>query len=303
MDAESFALVLQAAAAWITFLGLVGLTGAVVCGPLACEPVAAGHGHNVERRLTRVAIGSAACLLAGAAARLYAQTWSVFGFDEVVTFDLVRVVGLESRWGASWRPQAGVALLALAATAAWPRWPNAGWTTAALAAAGGWVTLPMTGHAMSFASYGPWVTQVAHGMAAGLWIGTLWAVVCVIPAVADGGDGHQRVAILIRRFSRLAIGTVAAVGVTGVLTAVFHLEAIDQLWTTDYGQVLLLKSGFFLLTAVVGFWNWRSMTPRLGDSLGTAALRRTAGGEVVLATVVLLITAVLIHLAMPYVPM
>ena len=303
MNAESFALVLQTAAAWITFLGLVGLTGAVACGRIAGKSVSAGQRGPVDHRLSRLALGSACCLLAGAAARLYAQTWSVFGVDEAVTLELVWVVGLESRWGASWRTQAGVALLALVATAAWSRWPNAGWPVAGLTAAGGWATLPMTGHAMSFASYGPWMTQAVHGLAAGLWIGSLWAVVCVVPVVAGGGDGDRRVAILVRRFSPLAVGAVVVVGLTGVLTAVFHVDTIDQLWTTPYGQTLLLKSGLFLLIAAVGFWNWRWMTPRLGDSLGTAALRRTAGGEVALAGVVLLITAVLIHLAMPYVPM
>lgn len=303
MNAESFALVLQTAAAWITFLGLVGLTGAVACGRIADRSVTAGQRGPVDHRLTGLAIGSACCLLAGAAARLYAQTWSVFGVDETVTLDLVRVVGLESRWGASWRLQASVALLALIAAAAWSRWPDAGWMAAALTVAGGWATLPMTGHAMSFASSGPWLTQAVHGLAAGLWVGSLWAVACTIPVVAVGGDGDRRVAILVRRFSPLAIGAVLVVGLTGVLTAVFHVETVDQLWTTPYGQTLLLKSGLFLLTAAVGYWNWRWMTPRLGDRLGTAALRRTAGGEVALAGIVLLITAVLIHLAMPYVPM
>ena len=301
MEAAAVRLVLQTVAAWVTFLGLVGLTGAVTCRLLISVP--REMGQEIERVLGRLAIGSALALVLGAGMRLHAQTWSVFGLDEPVTLELIRVVGLESRWGAFWRPQAGLAVLALATTLCWLRWPRLGWGSAALVVLAGWMTLPMTGHAMSFGSSLPWVVQALHGLAAGLWIGTLAAIMVATPRLIRGLGGHGRVARLVRSFSPLAIVAVTAVALSGLVTAVFHLETVDQMWTTRYGQVLLAKLGLFLLTGVLGLRNWRWLTPRLGNAFGTYGLLRTIRAELAVGILVLLVTALLIHLAMPHVPM
>ena len=301
MEDAVLALVLQTVAAWITFLGLVGLTGAVTCLPLisrACE-----IGEEVERVLGGLATASAAALVLGTGMRLYAQTWSVFGLEEAVTVDLVRVVAFESRWGGFWRPQAGISVLAFVAAVGWHRWPRLGWGSAAVAAVAGWLTLPMTGHAMSFDSSLPRVVLAVHGLAGGLWIGTLAAIVVATPKLIRVLGGHGYVARLVRSFSPLAIVSVAAVALSGLVAAVFSLETVDQLWTTRYGQVLLAKVGLFLLTGAIGLRNWRWVTRRLGNPFGTYALLRSAGAELAVGALVLLAAALLIHLAMPYVPM
>ncbi len=301
MEDTTFPLVLQTVAAWVTFLGLVGLTGAVTSLPLLS--VSRETGLRVERVVGRLAVGSALLLVLGTVMRLHAQTWSVFGLDEPVTLELMRVVGLESQWGAFWQPQAGIAGLALAATLVWRRWPRLGWSSAALVVLAGWMTLPMTGHAMSFDSSLPWMLQALHGLAAGVWIGTLAGIVLVTPVLIRGLGGHGHVALLVRSFSPLALVAVTAVALSGVVTAVFHLETVDQLWTTTYGRVLLAKVGLFLLTGALGLRNWRWLTPRLGSAYETYGLLRTARAEVLVGFLVLLATALLIHLAMPYVPM
>ena len=197
---ELLGLVLLAASTWASDVGLIGLTGAVACRPLLAaipdRPVPAA-GRPPERVLVTLAGASAVVLLLGAAARLYAQTWSVFGLDEPVTLELVRVVGLESRWGARWLPQAGLAVAAAAGVVWWTRQPRGGWWMTGLAAAGSWVALPLTGHAMSGASRLPWIAQVAHGLAAGLWIGTLAAVVGVAFRLARDPAGHPRIGALV----------------------------------------------------------------------------------------------------------
>ena len=299
MDAESFALALLAGAKWITYVGLVGLTGAVGVHRLASTAVGEAWNGAVERRLVVLAAGSASILLAGTAARLYAQTWSVFGLDEPVTLELVRVIGVESRWGGNWQPQAGFALLAMMAVAVSAWRPRVGWWIAALAAAGAWITLPMTGHAMSSESRLPWIAQVAHGIAAGAWIGALAALVAIVSGVAREARGHGRTAVLGLEFSPMARVAVGVVVLSGVLTAFFYLRVPADLWTTGYGRVLLLKVGLFLVTGAVGAYNWRILLPRLGNEPGTRALLRSARLELVLAAGVLLVTAVLVHLAMP----
>ena len=299
MDGESFALLLLAGAKWTTYVGLIGLTGAVAIRWLTATAVGEVREDAVERRLGVIAAGSAAILLVGTAARLYAQTWSVFGLDEPVTLELVRVVGVDSRWGGRWQPQAGFALLATVAVAVRAWWPRAGWWIAALAVAGAWITLPLTGHAMGLDTRVPLLAQVVHGIGAGVWIGALAALVAIAAGLVRQEGGHGRVADIVDRFSPTARVAVGAIGMSGVVTVWFYLGAVGELWTTGYGRVLLLKVVLFLVTGAVGAYNWRTLRPRLGDEPGTRALLMSARLELVLAAGVLLVTAVLVHLAMP----
>ena len=299
---EMLGLAWLAASTWVSDVGLIGLTGAVACRPLlaaASPDVPALAAGRPARVLVALAGASAAVLLLGSIARLYAQTWSVFGLDEPVTLELVRVVGVESRWGGRWQPQVGLAVLAAAGVAWWARQPRVGWWMAGVATAGAWVALPLTGHAMSAASRLPWVAQVAHGLGAGLWVGTLAAVVAVAFRLTRDPGGHRRIGVLVRRFSPLAIIAVAAVFVSGLLTAVLYLDAVSDLWTTAYGRTLLLKVGLFTGTGAAGACNWRRLTPRLGNDRGTRALLILARIELALAVALLAVTAVLVHLAMP----
>ena len=301
MDGESFALVLLAGAKWITYLGLMGLTGALAVSRLLVSPtgVVEPRGRAVDRRLRLVAAASAVVLVLGAAARLYAQTWSVFGLDEPVTFELVRLIGIESRWAGSWQPQAGVAVLAVVGAAWWTRWPRGGWWLTALAAAGAWITLPLTGHAASFDTSLPHLAQVVHGIGAGLWVGALAAVVAVAFPLHREPRGPGRFADLVRRFSPMALAAAATIALSGVVTGVFYLASVDDLRATGYGRALLLKVVLFVATGTVGAYNWRRLTPRLGDAAGARTLLRSARLELLLAAAVLLVTAVLVHLAMP----
>ncbi len=301
MDGESFALLLLTGAKWVTYVGLLGLTGAVAVARLLAPAsgVVERRGGVVDRRLRLVAAASAVVLVLGAAARLYAQTWSVFGLDEPVTLELVRLVGVESRWAGGWQPQAGVAVLAVVGAVWWTRWPRGGWWLTALAAAGAWITLPLTGHAASFDTPLPHLAQVAHGVGAGLWVGTLAVVVAVAFPLRREPRGRGCVADLVRRFSPMALAAVSTIALSGVVTGVFYLGSVADLWATPYGRALLLKVVLFLATGAVGAYNWRRLTPRLGEASGPVRLLRSACLELLLAAAVLLVTAVLVHLAMP----
>jgi copper transport protein len=301
MDGEPLALLLLAGAKWVTYVGLIGLTGAVSIRWLltSAADTAESPALEVERRLTVLGGGAAVVFVVGTAARLYAQTWSVFGIDEPVTLELIRVVGIDSRWGGRWQPQAGLAALAALAAGVWRRQPRAAWWIAAAAVTGAWMTLPLTGHAMSLDTRVPWLAQAAHGIAAGVWIGALAGLAAVAAGLARQPAGDGRVADLARRFSPVAQAAVGAIALSGLVTAFLYVGTLGNLWTTGYGRVLLLKVVLFLATGCVGARNWRMLLPRLGDGAGTRALRRSVRLELCLAAAVLLATAVLVHLAMP----
>ena len=86
---------------------------------------------------------------------------------------------------------------------------------------------------------------------------------------------------------------------TGLGSSVLRLPTLDVLWTTPYGVALLLKLLFVGFLFAAGAWNWRRIRPRLTGDNAIAPLRSSATFELVLAGVVLGITAILVALALP----
>lgn len=306
MSSVSLAVAYLAVAKWMTYLGLFGLTGATASRAVMI-PLQTAAGilppdvwPRLERRLYRVSVLSTVMLIAAAVARLYAQTYSVFGLDEPVTVELVRVIALESRWGTFWLPQIVVAAGA-AVTVGWAAVrPRPGWRATAVMVTLLWATLPLTGHAATPGTHLPWVLQIGHGLAAAAWLGTL-AVVLAVVAVATMEPGADAwVSAVVDRFSRLAVWAVSVVLVTGGATAWLYVDSLSQLRTTSWGLTLLAKIALVGATGAVGAYNWRRVRPRLGNAAGTRTLVRSARLELALGVVLLAVTAALVHLAVPY---
>jgi putative copper export protein len=96
-------------------------------------------------------------------------------------------------------------------------------------------------------------------------------------------------------FSPIAIASVGTLLVTGVVASWIQLGSIGDLVGTAYGRLLTLKVGVVALVLYLGAVNWRRLTPHLGAEAGQAALHRNATRELMVAQVVLLITAVLVR--------
>ena len=94
------------------------------------------------------------------------------------------------------------------------------------------------------------VVDVFHLGAAGVWLGGLAAVATTIELVPSG-----RRALVLRRFSALALVAVCVIGATGASRALTELSSLSQLWSTSYGKALLVKTGLFVALIVLG---WRS---------------------------------------------
>jgi len=305
MAGDTYALVLTSAAKWITDLGIVWLVGVcalrVVAGTGGWALVASG---DLDRRLTRHAGLACALLSVAVVARLYAQTFSAFGLDEPVTGDLLRLVAEQTRWGGRWMWQAAavvvvalaVALVAARTTGAW--WLLGGATGAVVG------TAPMTGHALAYSDgvLLPMMLQIGHLLAAGIWLGTLFVLLSAGLRSLRLGAGDDGVAVsrLVDRFSPVALTAAATLAGTGVLTAFLYVDEIPQLWRTVYGNVLLLKTGLFAATAALGAYNWRRVRPVLTEPGGVGRLRRSGTAELVVALVLLGVTAWLVHLPMPH---
>ncbi|MEA2162204.1 MAG: hypothetical protein QOK37_331 [Thermoanaerobaculia bacterium] len=174
---------------------------------------------------------------------------------------------------------------------------RAGWALAA----GGIVVGPLIS-----LFYGQWTRAVnpIHRLSGGLWIGTLFILLMAGFTAVLGSDlppirRGALAANMVHRFSPLALIAFGILAVSGLITAWRHLKRIDALWTTAYGWTLIAKLIVVAIVMALGAWNWRKQRPLLGSESAAAVLRRSAIAEVIAATIVLVITSVLVSLPSP----
>jgi copper transport protein len=191
---------------------------------------------------------------------------------------------------------AALALIAaaLAGLAAVPRLAGTrGWAAVGGAAAMALLVDVVTGHA---AADPTWIAQVpaqwAHGLGAAAWLGGLAGLLVVLRTTPV----EDRLASA-RRYSGWAAVSLGVVAVTGAARAFAAVGTLDNLLRTDYGRVVIAKSGLLLGLAALGatnrFWTLRvaSRVPRV--------LSRVASAELGLAVVVLGLSAMLVNLSPP----
>jgi copper transport protein len=106
---------------------------------------------------------------------------------------------------------------------------------------------------------GPVLTFV-HLAAAALWVGTLVQVLRTMVAWRGERDASRR---LLLAYARLAAWLFAAVVTTGVIAALL-LVPLDDVFTTAYGQVLLVKIGVVALVAALAYTARRRLHRRPG---------------------------------------
>jgi copper transport protein len=127
------------------------------------------------------------------------------------------------------------------------------------------------------------VDDVLHVAAASVWLGGLVAL-----GLALRSSGPA----VLRRFSNIAVVSVAVLGVTGVVRALSELSAVSQLWTTGYGRALIVKTGLLAVLVALGWINRYRLVPR-ADVQG---LRRTVPAELLLFAGLVIAVALLTDL-------
>jgi putative copper export protein len=139
-----------------------------------------------------------------------------------------------------------------------------------------------------------WKSELAdwvHLSAACLWIGGLLQLaVVVLPLAPD----VRRAAFL--RFSKLATVLVALLIAAGTYLSILRLPHVHDLWTTGYGQVLLVKLGLVVLALGWGAMHRLIVVPDVarGGTGFFARLPRSVLGESVVGMAVLLVAAILV---------
>ena len=220
--------------------------------------------------------------------------------------------------------QVGVARLALLAVAgvltywlfARPAVPRvwywlAGTVGIALAATPG-----VAGHA----STGDWVpialvTDTLHVSAMALWIGGLVALAAVT-LTAFVRTTVPDPPLVLNRFSKMAMTCVGVLIVTGAFQTWRQVGGLDQLRSTDYGRILIVKLLLFVVMLVLAAFaretvfrlTWRESDEpepdepdadpiEIDSAKEVIGLRRALAVEIIFAVMVLITTAVLVNAA------
>ena len=146
--------------------------------------------------------------------------------------------------------------------------------------------------------------NVLHVVAASCWIGGLAVLVAALPAATRRLEPPDRTRLLVAtlgRFSALALASVAALLLGGILQSILELDAWDDLLNTAYGRAIVVKSALVLVLLAAGWRNRQRTLPALGRAAeaGRApgrtglVLRRTLRAEVALGVAALAVTGAL----------
>ena len=227
MPDERLSLVLLVIAKWFTYFGLFSSIGCLLVSGilryLGEENALSFKVLAIARRRLRVFVSiSVAVLFVSCIGRLYAQSYSVFGFDGIVSLEMLELVAIETRWGQEWLLQfVSTAVLCLCVLITWYS-DGFGFKALTVGLVLVVVSLPRTGHVMAHLgdTVMPWVLQAGHLMAAGLWLGGLITILALISTKQlSAAIVEQAIAkSLIAGFSPVAVVSVACVVVSGVST-------------------------------------------------------------------------------------
>ncbi|HET6173464.1 MAG TPA: copper resistance protein CopC [Gaiellales bacterium] len=102
----------------------------------------------------------------------------------------------------------------------------------------------------------------AHLAAASIWIGGLLGIL-VLAAASEPGKRVAALAVVVPRFSRAAMVSVAVLLATGVVVSIVHLPTLASLWQTTYGLAIIAKSALLAAALVLGAVNNLRSRPRL----------------------------------------
>ena len=303
---------------WLQFIAMLLAIGAVVFRQLVLRVLRREQAPDspmldgAEARAARIGHIAVGILAVTLLLRLLAQSYAMHGAAGAWNVRLSAQMIAHTMWGKGWLLQlvglavAGVgfqvadrARRARAVVGHSTMHRRTGWGIAAIGVVILAFSPAFAGHAASAPSFRTLavLADALHIMAASGWLGSLTLVLTAgVPAAMALADGERgpMVAALINAFSPVALASAAVVTITGVFAAWLHVGHVPNLWDTRYGVTLLVKLGILGVVALTGFYNWRFVQPTLGTDAATVHLRRSARVEVIVAILVLLVTAVLV---------
>jgi putative copper export protein len=283
---------------WVLYGGLTLATGAVVARWLIL-PRAFGAGGYRRCETARLGVAGALLVLVGVVFYFVRQLQEFH--DPFVSWSEDAALLLTgTAWGTTWLGAAAGSLAAVVGLGFASQGRSWGWwlATPVVLALGSFPGF--TGHAAGVEELrsAALLADTIHVWAAGAWIGGL-AVVLHLErhGRSSAGGGVSLLRLLVPAFSPVAMVSVGALVATGTFASWSHLPSLASLVSTVYGRTLLVKLVLVGVVLVLGARNFRALTPRLGNTEGDEAMRRSASIELVIGQAVLIATAVLVRMS------
>ena len=265
---------------------------------------AKGEDHELRWPIPLLALSALVLAIASSGA-LLAQTAMMAGsWRDGLTADSLSFVllHLPIGWAAVFRSAAGaLVLVAFAARAPQRR----RWLLACIAGALATASFAWSGHGAADQGTAGLVhlaADIAHVLAAGVWLGALGALAGLLIAAKGGGESdHRLTAGALSGFSAIGVSAVGVLVVTGLINSAFliGLSGLGRLWTSPYGLVLTAKLAVFAAMFALASLNRFVLTPRLGAVLDAGRppasalgrLKASVGVETALGVAVLALVA------------
>jgi putative copper export protein/methionine-rich copper-binding protein CopC len=302
-DAESSAFVVVRSLTFMAFLTIIGVVAFrfLVLGSMRRSKglIRIDFITEAERRAASIGVAGGVLLLVMSVFRLYAQSYAVHGGEDAANVPLILAMIGETVWGWGWIIQAVTAVSLIVLLSLARGGLRRAWTLGLLASIAAAVSPALSGHAASVPRLSGLTIlgDSIHVLGAGGWLGTLLILVGAgIPAsrVVAGEERHAAIARLVNAYSPVALASAGVTALTGLFAAWIHVSAVPNLWRTPYGVTLLIKTVVLTGVAATGAYNWRFVRPRLGDAGGTSRIARSARLELLIALIVIVVTAVLV---------
>lgn len=154
------------------------------------------------------------------------------------------------------------------------------------------VTLSLNSHLSASSSLLPILSNVLHVLAASLWIGGLLHLAVVIWSLRDVrvDTRVQLLADLVPRFSNIGLITVCTLFITGVYNASLTVGSMEALFSSPYGNSMLIKLGVIIPVLMLAAVNLLVIRPKLKIDFNKRMvlyLRRVVTTEAILGVCVL----------------
>jgi len=269
----------------IHFAAAIAVAGAFAFSLFVVEPVWSGArslppemAASARQHLTRLVwLGLAFAVPSGIAWLLVlaAQIGDV-PLSDALRDGTAWAVLTDTQFGVVWELRAALALVLAAlllmrqrTTVRWQRWLRIVTATSAVLLLG---SLAWAGHAAAVVGIGGslhLLSDIAHLLAAGAWLGGLVPLLLFMRQ-AESALAQQPSALpclVLNRFSALGIAAVATVAASGLVNAWFLTDHMRGLFGTDYGALILIKSGLFGIMFCIASINRVRITPRIAAAV------------------------------------
>ncbi len=238
-------------------------------------PDSAAAFERLDRLLLKLAWWSLLIAVVSGLAWLWAQTAIVTGrpLGQALTLDTVGRVLTRTQFGQVWQLRLGLAVtLGVFLLFREREEDGRDWIAlrfeGVILAVGMTIALAWAGHAAATAGQARLVHLAAdsiHLFAVGVWLGGLLPLALLLSCARRSPDPSW-VAVAreaARRFSALALASVACLVLTGAVNSWFLVGSVPRLVGTPYGQLLLLKLGLLIPLIAVAAQNLLRVKPQL----------------------------------------